>query len=789
MYKYNIKITIRHLSRNKTYFGLQLSSLAIGIMCFLVATLFVKYEFSFDKHFKDFQSIYRITTTTKTSSSRQKSAMVTPLLHSAFCTETELECSRVYHWPYGDMMVQANDKSFYESKFFRVDSTFLKIFNLPLIKGLSNSALTKPNSVLISKNVSEKYFGTHNPINKIIRVNKQRDYVITGIFSLPKNSHLDFEFLAFDDRTFPGTWSELKVWFYIRLPNDRSEYISNQLNRIVSKYYPPSVASNTKLNLQPIKDIHLNSRLVHEIKSSGNREKLLLFTIAAILTAILTIFNFVNLATSRFMNRVKEIGIKKIHGASKHQLFFQFLEESIIISFCGAVLGLFCLILIDSSLPDFLRISNHSIVTVTFYAFLLAILVGITSGIYPSIYLAQINPLQSIKYPKNSSRSSYSTRSTLVGIQMTTCIIFLFMISKINDQLDYVLNKSDLIETDQIMVLNIPNTIARSWEWDLGPLKNELQRIPTIKEVSGIAVPWKRGNLEKRKIRFFTENELVEQYVDLIWVNDQDYHKLYDFKLLKGSFEIKQFDDQTREKGVQFQYVINQKAAYLIRSDQVLNYNLELMIEPDDWRKGEVVGVVEDFHYQSAHYEIKPLIFIAGGGFSEIAIQYSSSHPPLEAIKNIWSNHTDWPIAYSYLSEDHKNLYQSEYESRILLQALSIIVSALAMIGLYGLVSYELRNRRKDIAIRKVLGAHHVNLFKTLNQGYVKLFIIALFISIPLTFFLFELWSSNFVYTVGFDVINLLSRGIFIAAGISMITLFMTFRAIVKSPISELRNE
>ena len=789
MWRYNLKVTLRHLLRNKSYLGIQLMTLVVGISCLLLALLYVKHELGYEKHLKGYQDIYRITTKVKSETKELHSAMAAPNLADALRTEFDVNLARVFYWPYSEMLVEYDGEKFYEDKYFRVDSSFLSTVPLELTLGKAETALSNPNILVISENIRQKYFGQENPVGKTLKINGVANYTVAGVFKdLPNNTHFDFEILAYNGRGYPGGWDDPRVWLYLSLPDYDREYINSQLSNVVNKYFPESLKSRISLELQAIKDIHLTTGLEGEFKASGNLEKLILFVVAGIMITVLTSLNYVNLSTAKFLGRAKEIGIKKVHGALKSQLVSQFLLESVLISATSALLSLLSINLLDPYLPYYLQISNHGLAEVVQYTLAGALLIGLLAGIYPAIFLSNQNAIKSLKQT-NSSPKNDSARKLLVTIQLVISFVFLFMIVKINEQLNFVINKENQIPTAQTIILNVPGTVARSWDWDLAPFKSEVLKIPGVSQVSAITTPWKQGGLESRKIRFTQENQLTEVDVDLIWISDMDYDKIYGLEFLQGRKEITQFEtDSTND--LQFQYVINQKTAEVLGGDTPINQKFELSLGPNTWSKGEVKGVVKDFHYQSMHNAIRPMVFIYGAGFSDVAIRMTGqTDNVIRSIESTWSEFSNWPMKYTYLDTAYNELYKTENESRQLLLWLSIIASCLAVFGLIGLVVYSVSLKKKNIAVHKVLGAGTFHLMIYLNRSYLALLLLSLGTAIPFAYFLFQSWIQSFAYQTDFSISYLIILGLLVIVALLVITSLNTLKAAHENPIKNLRSE
>ena len=788
MWKHHLKINLRYLLRNKQYFGIQLFTLVIGLICALLVFFYVKYELSFDESITDHDNIYRITTQFQSDDTETASAMVTPQLAAAIQNEFEAPFTQIYYWPYSDILVEYQNSRFYEDQFFRVDSTFLSVIPLTLVSGSASEAFDNPYSILVSETTAEKYFGSEDPVEKLLTVNDKDAYQVTGVFKdIPSNTHFDFDFLAFTGKPFPGDWSENKTWLYFSVDNpSQATYINSQLNNVVSKYFPESIRDKVQLNVQAMNNIHLYSDLDQEFKSTGNLDKLIIFVVAGFLIVLIVCINYINLSTAKYTVRAKEIGIRKSFGASETVLFFQYLQESLLIAVISAVISVVILTVIDAYLPIYLRIENHSIVTIVLYGLLAIFTLGLISGVYPALYIAKLHPVAALNLKFAVARGTFSLRNMLIIVQLVISVTFVFMMIHINEQLRYVLQKENILDKKNTVVLDIPFRVAESWDWDVEPFKNELLRIPGVEAVSPITIPWEKGKIESREIRFRNKDKLVETPVNLIWVSDPDYIKLYGLNFIEGHGDIAQLEDA--EGNPLFQYVLNEKAASLLGEDW-LNAEVDLTLEPNQWYKGNVLGVVQDFHYQSLYQSIEPLVFVFGVGFSNVGVKLQNDAVAIDQIEDVWKKFSDWPMHYSYLDDSYQNLYQAENESERFLSWLTVIASALALIGLVGLVSYHIARRRKYVAVKKVLGATTLDLIIYLNKDYLKLSSIALAVSIPILYILYRLWARNFAYKLDVNLMYIGFIGLVAVLCMLLLTVFNSLKAAKENPVKYLRSE
>ncbi|MGB3180741.1 MAG: ABC transporter permease [Cyclobacteriaceae bacterium] len=789
MFYYNLQIALRYLLKNKNFFLLQISILVIGLCSIALVAFYHTFENSYDKHITDHESIFRVVTKYSNDYGEIPSAMVSPKLLEAFRNEYDIKTTAIYYWPYSDILVANKDSKYYESKFFRTDSTFLDVFNLPLLEGSSTNALNNPYSILISKRTANKYFASESALGNMLKVNDGTEYTVTGVFAdIPVNTHFDFDLIAFSGKEFPGDWSENKIWLYAKNgPGSEMSNLKNDMDRLVNKYYPESIKKSIILDIQRLEDIHFYSNLDQEFKNKGALVKLKLFFISGILISLIACINYINLSTANFASRKKGVGIRKSFGATMKNLFVQYLVETFVVVFISSVFSLLILTLLSPILPEYLKLTNQSMLSVFLWFLAASFSIGIIAGFYPAISMARSNILNALEGESANNKNTFSLRNILVTVQIVVSVTFILMIVQVKAQMDYVLKNDSIVSKNNVIVLNVPSTVAKSWNWNVEAFKNELKQISGIKSVAPITIPWEKGKIEKRKIRFNTSSTVMETPVNVIWVSDSDYQQLYGLDFTEGNGDIKQINaEDSRPK---FEYVINAEAARLFENEDAYGQKIELMLAPDEWYEGDIKGIVKNFHYQSMHQKIAPLVFISGMGFSNIGIKYTGNIAPVTEIEETWKMFSDWPLSYFHMDESYSKLYDSERESHQLLTWLTITAIFLSVTGIVGLVLYNLSRSKKNVAIRKVLGAGIPEILLYLNKDYLKLTALASVISIPLVFILYRFWSENFVYKVNLDLKTIFIVLLIILSAVLLITVSTSIKTARINPSKHLNEE
>jgi len=803
MLKNYLKIALRNIIKHKGISFINIVGLAIGISCSVLILLFVTNELSYDKFHKKADRIYRLAVRasigdTKINQTYSSSQTFRMLIEDFPEIETGVKFLNL-----GSTPVMPDEKTFYESKFFAVDSTFYDVFSVPLIHGNPVTVLKDPNTMVLSKNTSLKYFGDINVVGKVIKVDFSSyggivAFKITGVSeNVPDNSHFHYDLLV-SSASFPTFinntgWSSNNFVTYLLLQEGTSqEWFDEKLKEFTRKHmggerFDEWVAQGNywEYFLQPITEIHLNSDLNGEFEANGNKTYVYIFFVISIIILLIACINFMNLSTAKSSLRAKEVGLRKVVGSSRKKLIHQFLSEAVLLSFISLALGI---IIVEILLPVYRNLIGRQLDIHYFDNFVvipsllaLGLIVGVISGSYPAFFLSSFKPISVLRGNTGSSRGSSLLRNILVVFQFAISIFLIIGTLVIYQQLKLFQNIKLGFNKEQVLVVRNPGALGNN----VTPFKEVLYNYRNVIDVSGSnTLPGRSFS----NIGFGAEG--VEKSFTLnLCVCDYDFLNTLKLEMAQGRFFSREFSTDSHAA------ILNEKAVKLLGWENPIGKKI------NNWSRNRgnftVVGVIKDYHYESLHQEIRPqALFLSGGYYQNIESFISvrlNTENISETVKYVGSTWNDFapekPFEYSFLDEDYDNLYVNEKQTRKLFTIFSFFAIFIACLGLFGLASFSADQRTKEIGIRKVLGASVPRIVNILNKNFIKWVLIANLIAWPAAWFIMNSWLQNFAYRIN------LSWWMFILAAalallIALITVsFQTVKAALKNPIDSLRYE
>lgn len=803
MIKNYLKVAIRNIIKHKGFSIINIVGLAIGIACSILILLFVAHELSYDKFHEKAERIHRIAVRasvgdTKIRQTYSSSATFKKLLEDFPEIEVAVKFLRLGRTP-----INLGEKTFFESRFFAVDSTFFDVFTIPLIHGNPKTVLANPNTMVISKNTALKYFGGTDAVGKILRADFSYDpgsidFEITGVSeNVPANSHFHYDLLV-SSATFPTYindpgWSSNNFISYVVLKEGTSsEWFDAKLKEFTRKHmggerFDAWVAKGNfwEYFLQPVTKIHLNSDLNGEFEANGNETYVYIFSAISIIILLIACINFMNLSTAKSSLRAKEVGMRKVVGSGRNRLVVQFLSESVLLSFISLALGM---VIVISLLPLYKNLIGRQLEIHYFDNFIvipsllaLGLIVGVISGAYPAFFLSSFKPISALKGKTIGSKGGSWLRNILVIFQFTISIFLIIGTLVVNQQLKFFQNIKLGFDKKQVLVIRNPGSLGNN----IVPFKEALRKQSSIIDVSGSNTLPGRGF---SNIGFGAEG-VDKSFTLNLCVCDYDFLDTLKLELVQGRFFSRDFITDSHAA------VLNEKAVELLGWDDPIGKKI------NNWARNRgnftVIGVIKDYHYESLHQEIRPMALFLSGGYytnveSSISVRLNTENIS-ETIKyagNTWNNFAhNMPFEYSFLDEDYDNLYINEKQTRKLFSIFSFLAIFIACLGLFGLASFIADQKTKEIGIRKVLGASVPGIVKVLNKRFVKWVLIANFTAWPIAWFMMNKWLQNFAYRIE------LSWWMFILAAVlallvALITVsFQTVKAALKNPIDSLRYE
>ena len=798
------KIALRNIKKYATYSFINITGLAIGMACVILILLFIQDELSYDRFHENADRIYRVVDSFDVSGGIDRDFALTSAPFAPTLKQDFPEVEDAVRLLTRRHMVTYEDKKYFEDFLFYADASVFNIFTFPLVAGNPETALVEPNTIVISESTSLKYFGKDDAMNKTLNINDD-DYVVTGIMkNMPRNSHFYSQIFAsmktfekeqkFQELYFQS-WARHEFYTYILLhENYSSEDLQVKFPAFIEKYAAQQIQTilggRISSKLQPLKSIHLHSHLQMEISPNGDIKYVAIFSVIALFILLIACVNFINLATARSVNRSKEVGLRKVVGASRYQIIQQFLGESLFFTLFALILAL---ILVAFALPFFNSLTGKEIEMNYLTNFillgsigLLLLFVGLISGSYPAFFISRYQPVNVLKKTINIRSGKSYLRKGLVIFQFTLSIILFIATAVVLDQLDFLRNRKLGFNKEHVVVIPIrSNSIRKNAE----AVKAELMQNPNI--ISGtitIGVPG--GLVAGDAIRLVTDEGEKKLTLRMIYT-DHDYVKTMGMEIVEGRDFSKNMSTDASE-------------AFLINEAAVREFKLENPLETQvEWggsdyaygieKKGRVIGVVKDFQFQSLRDAINPLIIHVWSQNTFVfamRIQPDDISGTLAFIENKWKDlDPAHPFEYSFMDETFDRIYRSEEKLSKIFSVFSMLAIFIAALGLFGLALFMVEQRTKEIGVRKVLGASMGDIFVLLSKEFVFLVLFANLFAWPTAYFLMHKWLDNFAYRVniGFWIFIFAAA---IAFVIALLTIsFQAMRAALANPIESLRYE
>jgi ABC-type antimicrobial peptide transport system permease subunit len=784
------RVSFRNISRHKGFTLINVSGLAVGMAASLLILLWVQDEFSYDKFNEKAGNIYRVEEDQFYSGKRYH-VTVTPHPSGPVWKEKIpeiIEQTRINRMP--RILFRQGDKVFFESAIVAADSGLFQMFTMPFLKGDPATALSSPNSIVLSEKLANKYFGDTDPVGKSLNFENKFQFMVTGVMKdLPKNSIFNFEgvlpysFLR-QISAISDSWGNNSIFTYVQLANGAViDSVNKKLTGVVLEYTPQQT---TKYVLFPFLDIHLHAQFGFD-ESRGPVITVYIFTLIAIFILLIACFNFINLSTAKASSRGKEIGIKKVAGADQMSMIVQFMLESLLLV---AVALIFALLLVGLSLGLFNTISGKSFALANLiqWKFIVNFLVvgflaGFISGIYPAFYLSSFNPVAVLKGENVSGKGNGRLRKVLVVIQFTMSIliaivaIFMFMQMRFLQEKDLGFNKDNLICIQ----------MAEGMKPKYQSLKNEL-----LKETDIEGVTAARSNpvrIGSNSGGAWWEGKDPDKTV-LIGTNavDYDYLKTLKMELASGRDFSREFVGDMAKDTIG-NFLLNEEAIRAIGLIDPVGKSFRFM-----GISGRIVGVLKNFHFKSAEQPIEPIAFALTEPryLSVILIRVPGGNTleSLKTVEKVWNEVIpEYPLDYSFVDQDYDSLFRAQTRLTSLLKYFTILALIIACLGLYGLSSYSAERRTNEVGIRKVMGAGSLTVMYSLSKEFLYLVLISIVIAIPVGWILVNNMLKEFAYRI--DISYLVFAAI--AAGailIAMLTVsFQAYKATGINPAEALKIE
>ncbi|WP_396591280.1 ABC transporter permease [Allomuricauda sp. R78024] len=785
MLKNHIKIAVRFFFKNKLFTAINVLGLTIGITAFLLITQYVTFERSYDDYHTNINDLYRVHITTdlggngfETSATNHPAvapslkADIPEVKNYARLVDKSVIWSNNFVLSYtnsnGDIIkVSTND-----DRLLLGESSILELFNIPLEKGDLKTALSEPETILLSSTISKRFFGDEDPIGKTIKLNEEDSAKVTGVFEdLPENTHLDFDMLVSFETL--GAWKNTNwVWpeFYnyiLLKPGTNPTQVEKKLSGFVEKYLSDIMAEHgfeAKMALQPVRDIHLKSHYRQELSANNDESTLVFLIIIALFVIGIALMNFVNLSTAKSLERAKEVGIKKVIGAHRNSLITQFLCESLIINFVAVLIAI---ALVNLLMTPFNNLVGLRILTFNMWSELgiwmiilsIFLIGGLLAGVYPAFVLSSFRPIQVLKGKFHQSSKSNAFRKGLVIAQFTVSIALISGTFVVYNQFSFMQNQDLGFNIDHSLVINAPIYRDSTTVDKVEAFKKELLRNPNINGSSITnSVPGKTittvNNIRKEE-----DEKAASVGVNYLYT-DHTFLETYKVGLLAGrNFRIEDrtsyYSDEAFETPKLHRVMLNASAVKKLgfsNPKTAINKKVVFKEGPID-RRAEIIGVVEDYHHESLKNNVNGMVFIFSDGYAATYltsnINGENVNATVTSIKESFNKFFPGDyFNYFFLDEYFNRQYQADLKFGMICMLFSILAIIIAALGLFGLGSHMALQKVKEIGVRKVLGATVLQAVILIPKELLSLVMLSGVIAIPIVYFTLKAWLQNYAFSI-----------------------------------------
>ncbi|MBO9204964.1 MULTISPECIES: ABC transporter permease [Niastella] len=798
-----IKTACRHLWKNRTFSAINIAGLSISIACALFILLHIKNELSYDKGYSKSDRIFRITLENTGEGERHWAPISFPAGVEMKQYFPQIEKVARFYRPYPYQVFSYSSAKgavnrFEEKAGFFADASAIELFDLTLIKGNAQTALSETNSIIISEKLAKKYFGNEEPLGKIIQEDLNKvPLKVTGVIkSFPFPTHLQFDYLLsmptihryIDDRSLENkTWSAFYTYVLLNGKSSKT-IIESRMPEFILGYYrstgetPRAILGSRKLHLQPVSAIHLHSKLEKEMYANSDIRYVYIFSVVAIFILLVAAVNFINISTALAFNRMKEIGMRKVAGATKQQLIRQFLGESFLTTMLSTVVAL-CLVKTamplyawltsrDMQFNELLTWSNLTVLV------LLILCCSLLAGVYPAWFVARFNPINALKGKKNNRFSLNFVRKGLIVFQFAVSVFMIFSTIIVYKQLQFFHNKDMGFDKEQVVAVTMYGPMWRHF----GALINDIKKNPAISHYSVVStLPGDRFSMQP----FYpvTANKDDDQPSCRIMQADERLLPTLQIGLKDGRNFFNQFPEIKHSE-----FIINEAAAKAFRLKNAVGEKFIL-----DRDTGEVVGIIKDFNFASLHSAIEPLVIKYDpfqANYLLVKVQPHEMQATLKFLEaDIKSLLPESNFTYTFIDEKMNRLYEAENQLSRVFKVFAAFVIFIACLGLFGLSAYSTQLRTREVGIRKVLGASVSNLTILLLKDFILLVLGGMVIAWPFGWWAMNQWLDGFAYRIHIDGWVFTLSGVLSVTGALATVSYQAIKAALLNPALSIKAE
>ncbi|RYY57441.1 MAG: ABC transporter permease [Chitinophagaceae bacterium] len=785
-----LKIGWRNLTKNKVFSLINVLGLTIGITVCLMIFLFIMNEFSVDKFHKERKDIYRVM---RVFGEKDEIPYLSFPYAPALAVDFPGEIKQTVRVMSTNGLVTLADKSsFDEKKLFVADEGFFTLFSFPLLKGDPATVLKDPSGIVLTQKTAKKYFGDKDPMGQVVQVDKERQFRVTGIAQdVPVNSTLDFEVVIpasiYQNESWASLWINNNSFTYVRLADAASAgRLKAGFPRFIDKHLSDLQAKTGLkfgLNIRPMEDIYFEPHSTFDSVRHGDKTIVFIFVSIAILILVIACINFMNLSTIRALERSKEVGLRKVMGALRNHLVWQFIGESILLTLVSCVLAVGLLVLL---LPMYNQLLGFQLQvgwqSWPVYGFLAGVIlvVGFLAGSYPAFVLSAFSPIQALKGKLKLGRAGATLRQGLVVVQFCISVILVTGTIVIMKQMDYVKSKSLGYDKEHTVLVKIDNNNLYDNRYSF---RNELLALPSVTSVS-MSSGEPGGYFDMHTFQAEGQQDVFKARTSF---GDFSYVKTYGLKIIAGRDFSSDFSTDTLEA-----VLVNRTAASRLGFTPAEAIGKQISNSMRDSLQRRIVGVVEDFNFLSLKENMDALVISPSDDMRVVAIKLrpGSVNAALPLIRAAYEKAApSYPLDYHFLDQQFDEVYQADVRQQKILSIFSGLAIFIACLGLFGLASFTANKRMKEIGVRKVLGSTTSNIVLLLSRDLLKPVIIATALSLPVAWYAMDRWLQNFAYRtpVNWTVFALSAFVIFFIA-IATVS-FKAIRAALMNPVRSLRSE
>jgi putative ABC transport system permease protein len=808
-----IRTTWRNLMRNKLHAALNLAGLGIGLACCLLIALYVAGELRYDRQHAHAERIWRVTRSFHDADGSENlhlSAIAPPFAGLLQAEFPDIEAvTRLFN--VGGTALRVGEKVLQEDQVFFADSNFFRLFSVPLRQGEARSALSAPNQLLLSEQLAQRLFGTQDPLGQTLRVDDRLNAKVTGVFQgfEPGSSHFYPEMLLsfptlldsalYGRRRLETDFGNNAFYTYLLVaPHFDPAKMSARFPDFLDKSFPPAPtpsapkpSSWTKLHLQRLSDIHLHSRHDDELEPGGDYARVRMFGLVALAILLLASINYVNLSTAFSLQRAREIGVRKATGALRRQIMGQFLGESVLLALGAGCLAMGLVAFAAPALRNILEINvlpggwGH-VWQLPLALLGLSLLTGLLAGLYPALFLSAFHPIAALKGRLRTGAGNITLRKSLVVLQFAVSIALLVGTLVIERQLDFMQKKALGLDRERVVVLDNNTALLRSWD----AFRQELLQNPNMLSAcrsSRLPSGQLLDNLGGSSVQLGDTMSPLTVTMPSI-ATDLDFVETYRIPLAAGRAFSREYPNDSTQA-----WLLNEAAVRAIgwkSPEEALGKRLVYGGRQDC----KVVGVLRDFHFESLHSEIVPMIFYVPRNRNHlfnVSLKMGNDIPAgLAQLAAVWKKfNPEFPLEYRFLDEDFQRLYAAELRQGRLFSVFSGLAILIACLGLFGLATFAAHLRLKEIGIRKVLGASVAGVTGLLAKDFLTLVLLAALIATPAAYFLMQRWLQDFAYRTDLPAWVFAAAALAALAVAALAVSYQSARAALSNPAQTLKSD